>query len=158
MSRTPKLTEEEKKEELISGMRNCVGCRKRFPLTKFDKHPASANGRYRKCMECRNLVRRIRYYRPENRERFFEQRRKGRLKARYGISVEQYNKMTKEQNGLCAICKNECPKYGEVLSVDHCHETGRVRALLCDPCNRLLACARDSEEVLKSAIEYLEKH
>ena len=58
----------------------------------------------------------------------------------YGVTREQYEKMNEEQNGLCAICRNP-PTGGTnktMLEVDHCHESMRVRGLLCGPCNRLL--------------------
>lgn len=62
----------------------------------------------------------------------------GRLKVRYGISLEEYEAMVERQGGACAIC-------GSVrkLAIDHCHETGRVRGLLCYPCNIKLSGMED---------------
>lgn len=57
-----------------------------------------------------------------------------RLWSRYGITEENYNDLMAEQGNVCAICKQEC-KTGERLSVDHDHDTGRVRGLLCRACN-----------------------
>ncbi|MGQ5576747.1 endonuclease VII domain-containing protein [Streptomyces sp. ECR3.8] len=56
------------------------------------------------------------------------------LKLRYGITIEQYEQMLASQRGGCAIC-GSFPG-GKRLAVDHCHVTGRVRALLCPQCNR----------------------
>ena len=79
------------------------------------------------------------------------------LLRRYGISLEDFEKMKKEQDGKCAICGS--PPGKRDLAVDHDHKTGKVRALLCNGrCNRGLGLFRDDIEYLKSAILYLEKH
>lgn len=85
-----------------------------------------------------------------------------RLK-KYGLTVEQYNKILVEQKGVCAICEEpETVVIAGVLtglSVDHCHETGVVRGLLCSSCNRALAAFGDgnNEELLLSAVRYVRK-
>lgn len=78
------------------------------------------------------------------------------LKKHYGISLDDYEKMFEKQNGVCAICgdPNMSERY-KYLAVDHCHETGRIRGLLCDACNKALGGFKDSIDVLKSAVEYL---
>lgn len=77
-----------------------------------------------------------------------------RLKTRYGISREQYEAMLEAQDGVCAICKGSC-KTDERLSVDHSHETGKVRGLLCRSCNMRIGVLEQSEWV-ESAKKYLE--
>lgn len=83
------------------------------------------------------------------------------LKKCYGITLDDYNRMLKAQNGVCAICegteKSTCEKNGKVrtLNVDHCHTTGLIRGLLCSRCNRALGFFGDSVVALKSAIKYL---
>lgn len=72
----------------------------------------------------------------------------------YGLTEVLYHKMLKEQNGLCAICKNKPKRF----SIDHCHSTGRVRALLCNNCNAGLGFFKDSPELLVIAEAYLRKH
>jgi len=59
------------------------------------------------------------------------------IKKKYGLSQEQYLAMLRAQNGRCACCKR-LPKPGRWLAVDHCHETGRVRGLLCNMCNPMI--------------------
>ena len=76
--------------------------------------------------------------------------RRARLK-KYGLTEQQYNIMVAEQQGLCKICKTS----PERLVIDHCHETGEVRGLLCHYCNVGLGWFRDSTDSLKSAIKYL---
>jgi len=79
-----------------------------------------------------------------------------RLKSRYGLTLHEYDDMLEAQGGVCAICGEECPQ-NERLSVDHDHETGRVRGLLCVNCNHMLGSAKDSTDTLAQAIEYLKE-
>lgn len=80
---------------------------------------------------------------------------------RYGIDLETYNDMLAKQNGVCAICfrGETCLKNGKPrsLAVDHCHDTGRVRGLLCNSCNRALGYMKDNPDRLRSAAAYLER-
>lgn len=76
------------------------------------------------------------------------------LKHRYGLTLEQYDEMMEFQSGVCAICGEE-NESGQPLYVDHCHESGKVRGLLCRRCNTLIGCAEDSTAVLTEAIIYL---
>lgn len=82
-------------------------------------------------------------------------KRRGRaaLLSKYGLTIAEYDSLTLEQGGVCAICQQETA----VLAVDHCHATGRVRGLLCTPCNQGLGFFRDSPERLQRAINYLTK-
>lgn len=57
------------------------------------------------------------------------------LKRLYGITLQEYDKILEQQNFSCALCKKPCPT-GRNLAVDHDHETGQVRGLLCYHCNR----------------------
>ncbi len=79
------------------------------------------------------------------------------LKSRYGITIEEYNEMLLEQGGGCAICeKPETNQYS--LAVDHNHENGKVRALLCSQCNRSLGGFKDDRKLLMKAVMYLDSH
>lgn len=73
---------------------------------------------------------------------------------KYGISLKGYERLLAEQDGLCAICFGP-PDDNRKLSIDHCHETGKVRGLLCTRCNMGLGYFRDAPNVLESAIGYL---
>lgn len=78
------------------------------------------------------------------------------LKHRYGITVEDFNKMLEAQNNVCAICKNkETIKGKSNLSIDHCHDTRKVRGLLCDSCNKGIGFFKNSPEFLNNAYEYI---
>jgi len=87
--------------------------------------------------------------------------RNRRLQKSYGISLDDYNRMVAEQNNQCAICGGAPRGYGKndnVLHVDHCHKTGKVRGLLCSNCNLVLGGINDSIDLLRNAITYLEQH
>ncbi|WP_073927128.1 endonuclease VII domain-containing protein [Streptomyces sp. CB03911] len=78
-------------------------------------------------------------------------RRKSHLRAKYGLEPHEYTAMVEEQRGLCLIC--ETPQ--EKLVVDHDHQTGKVRGLLCNSCNAALGFLRDRPEVALAAARYL---
>ncbi len=88
--------------------------------------------------------------------------RKYGLKSKYNMTPEEYDDLLNEQNGVCAICGEEESSgrwHGkERLAVDHCHKTGKVRALLCRGCNMSIGIFKESSELLKKAAEYLENH
>lgn len=101
-------------------------------------------------------------YTPEGRSAYS---RAWNLRRRFGIDVEAYDAMMKQQGGACAICGKT--EQGQVskrtgkphrLSVDHCHNSERVRGLLCVNCNRALGYFSDDTDRLNAAIAYLEKH
>lgn len=82
------------------------------------------------------------------------------LKNSYNLTYKEWEEMYENQNHVCAICSSEGFKMNEKvysgLNVDHCHETGVVRGLLCHNCNRGLGLFKDNIENLKQAILYLE--
>lgn len=78
------------------------------------------------------------------------------FRRQYGISLSERADMLASQGGRCKICGIEeglAPR--KRLAVDHCHETGKVRGLLCDNCNKGIGCLRDDPAILRMAIEYL---
>lgn len=99
-----------------------------------------------------------------------EQKRNANYRANYGITFKQYNRMLVEQNGVCACCgqpETDGPQgrgahrkkeSGEIanLTVDHSHETGDVRALLCGKCNKALGIMKEDPERIQKLKEYAE--
>lgn len=96
----------------------------------------------------RNALARSRYAR----DPFHHRRRM--LKHNYGLSVDDYFDMLERQQGKCGICKGRSNGRGD-FHVDHCHDTGKVRGLLCAKCNLLLGHADDNTKLLRAAIYYL---
>ena len=87
---------------------------------------------------------------------------KGKSKARdtylrkeFGIGIDEYDRLLADQGGMCAICDASENYKGRRFAIDHCHDTGAVRGLLCDNCNRGLGLFKDNTDRLDKAIEYL---
>lgn len=89
------------------------------------------------------------------RQRNKESRQNHAFRKLYGISLDSYKSILESQGGVCAICGGT-NKNGHALSVDHDHETGKVRGLLCRGCNYALGYIGDSVETAKNIIQYLE--
>ena len=77
------------------------------------------------------------------------------LRRLYGLSFDDYNNMLTIQNNSCVICKTEESKLPRKLSVDHDHNSGKIRGLLCAYCNRALGLFNDEPSRILKAIEYL---
>lgn len=82
-----------------------------------------------------------------------DQRKDRNLRHVYGISLNDFRAMETKQGGACAICRRALR-----LCVDHCHETGAVRGLLCSPCNMGIGLLRESTRVMEGAVAYIEAH
>lgn len=98
----------------------------------------------------------------KNREKITSQARLKFVQRQYNLDADTYLGMILNQDNKCLICKQpETGKtqYGDVkpLSVDHCHETGLVRGLLCNQCNAGLGNFKDDINKLKAAVLYLEQ-
>ena len=77
---------------------------------------------------------------------------------KYGITIEDYERRLVEQDGKCAICGEPTSEGGERLAVDHDHETGKIRALLCRRCNSVIGFIEESAALARLVAGYLEKH
>lgn len=100
-------------------------------------------------------------YYTNNKDKVLLRCREHHLKKNYGLTSNEYFELVKKQDNKCAICKKEETRYtktGDIkpLSVDHDHNTGEVRMLLCNDCNALIGFANEDTAILKNAIDYLE--
>jgi hypothetical protein len=88
--------------------------------------------------------------------------RESNLRKNYGLTIDQYDEMLERQNGVCLLCadspKGEGHGASSRLHVDHDHETGRVRALLCNNCNRAIGHFRDDPDLMQRASLYVWQH
>jgi Recombination endonuclease VII len=82
--------------------------------------------------------------------------RQSHLKRKYGITIADYDRMFEAQNGVCAICGQPRPEE-RTLHVDHDHETGVIRGLLCFRCNNALGDFREEYELFQRAANYLDR-
>lgn len=74
----------------------------------------------------------------------------------YGMRQEDFEHLVAFQEGKCAICRTKFSDFGNRLNIDHCHETGWVRGILCYQCNTGLGAFRDNRHFLANAIRYLQ--
>jgi len=118
------------------------------------------------CADCAKVVRRRNHAKGQREWRAADPQRHVYNMARhnlkkYGLTVEDYFEMLSKQGGKCAICLTNEPKgRGKFrqFAVDHCHKSGRVRALLCNSCNGALGMVSDKPEILLKMIDYLKEH
>jgi hypothetical protein len=156
----------------------CTRCGEEKPLEEFRRRAASADGLRPDCKPCHTEQSRawraanperaratVRAWRQRNPERNKANRRalyrKHDLKKDFGLTIEEYDAMLAAQLGVCAICgREETATYrGRIrqLAVDHDHETGKIRGLLCGQCNRGLGCFTDDSARLIAAATYLDE-
>lgn len=130
-------------------MKVCYRCKVEKDLSEFHIDRKNKDGRRSYCKPCA-IANSTEWYAKS--EKFRQSVRNSGLRKRFGITNDDYFEMLKEQNGVCAICETKPEGY---LHVDHCHETGEIRGLLCKPCNLGLGNFRDNRTFLSNAIEYL---
>jgi hypothetical protein len=127
--------------------KSCPHCGKIKSFKQFYKDKAKKTGLSSWCKKCS-------FEKAKDRESTYgEQMRIHHLKQFYGITLEQYDKMVEDQDGVCAICNN-INSNGRRLSVDHNHKTGKVRGLLCGGCNAKLGVI-ENKDFIKKAKQYL---
>ena len=125
---------------------------------RYDKEYGLSHKAERKKRDASNVVS-IRKNRVDWAKNNPEKVRDMKYKRNYKITLEQYEEIYRKQGGVCAVCfERETMKYlGKVreLCVDHDHNTGKVRGLLCSNCNRALGLLQDSLLVCHSLMDYL---
>ena len=77
-----------------------------------------------------------------------------KLQWLYNFSSNEYYNLLKQQNGICAICKQK-PSTNKILHIDHNHKNGKIRGLLCNICNQGLGLFKDNPQYLTNATQYL---
>lgn len=137
-------------------MKICTKCDESKPLDAFYQNPENRDGRQGSCKACDNV--RTKEWKAANAESTRMTSKKYYLRTKYGITIEQYNDLLAKQGGRCACCGADSPRgRGVYFPVDHCHETGAVRGLLCNPCNVGIGALGDNVEGVMRALTYLTK-
>lgn len=150
----------------------CALCKVEKPFEDFHKSNGNKNGLCSYCKHCNKL--KIREWKKRNPDKYkkiynkawikyretnkegYERRKIYNICRRYGISVEEYNRLQELQSYKCLICERE--GNNRILSVDHDHTTGKVRGLLCNNCNIALGIFKEDIPIMKKAIKYLESN
>ena len=126
----------------------------------FAVNSKGLNGHKSICKECSNKSQRelTKRRREEDPEKWSRYRREKGLKSKYGLSLEDFDRLLKEQDYQCKICGKQDNAIGDHMYVDHCHATGKVRGLLCSHCNSGLGMFNDCTYLLSKAIKYIEEN
>jgi hypothetical protein len=142
-------------EWAVTGKKTCSRCRKTKPIEEFGISRNKSEAYPRSCCKvCAVDVTKL-WAKKQTTEKRLLVYRRHQLKKKYGISLEQYDQMLALQNGRCGVCESVSPRGKPTFAVDHCHDTGRVRGLLCGPCNQAIGLLGDNEKLLFKAIQYL---
>jgi hypothetical protein len=160
-------------------MKQCTICKEKKEFNEFPFQNKKLNKIMSACKVCKSIIQkenrkklgeiqkqkdRILYqknkehrvnYAREYRVKYPERTRATNLKQKYGITQNDYDKMLNLQNNKCAICSRDMGQCGKIFCVDHNHTTGKVRGLLCDPCNYGLGFYEKHKD---KYIEYLKKY
>lgn len=145
--------------------KDCIECLENKPLAEFHIHRGHRDGLRNDCIQCVSKKNSARYvanrdkiraqtgaYYAANRERRKPVARAAKLRA-YGLDGTMFARLMAGQDGKCACCAREI---GEGANIDHDHDTGEVRGILCGPCNRGIGLLQDSSDILRRAADYLD--
>lgn len=139
----------------LEGVKTCTRCSELKGANDFysDKRTGALRAACKACMAVDSNE-----WRSKNRERALEIQRQSALKRRLrerGVDAELHTLLVARSGGQCEICGASPGGLKTMLSIDHCHETGRVRGLLCDSCNIGIGYFNDDPRKLAAAIRYL---
>lgn len=156
-------------------MKYCKKCNKEKPLEEFGIDRSEKDGHRYSCKNCLN--KRQREYANNNKEviklrnkaksekrrlyynsqKGVESSRRAHLKRKFNLTLEDYKLLSEKQGDVCAICGSpEMNNKNKVLCVDHCHNTGKIRGLLCGKCNAGIGHFMDDIKIIEKSIKYLE--
>jgi hypothetical protein len=120
-------------DDAISDFRYCKRCDENKPLSEFQQHVRKEGKKVRyRCKKCQKEA--------YNRLDYKQGKSTYNRLRKYGIDGQQFSSLVERQKGLCKICKGSLGE-GRYTHVDHCHNTGKVRGILCHTCNTKLGWA-----------------
>lgn len=162
---------------MTQSVKQCSKCRQSKGLECFSKSPKNKDGLQYQCKQCAKEYRqqwaktinpgRDAEYRANRSEHYKKLRQEYAprkyyydIAYRYGISPEKFEELWQSQGGSCGICglqfAEKPTRKLDRANIDHCHETGTVRGLLCLKCNTGLGALGDNQEGVRKALSYLE--
>lgn len=184
LERLGKFKRDIRRDARESDPKKCIRCGNEKPLSEFTFHNREKRQHRNFCHDCEKIWIRQFHKSPQgkekgrewvanNKEKIKEYKRLYRqdeikrernkiyqrarwLKENFNMTVDDYMVIYEKQNGQCAICKSDQNGSRKNFCVDHDHETGKVRGLLCHNCNVSVGLMKDSPSLLRKAAEYLE--
>lgn len=137
-----------------SDIKICCRCGSKKSIDNFPKDISKPDGHSYHCKDCQKI----------HATKNYSKHRKRRLQdvmvdnlRKYGLTLESYSAMLLSQNCQCKICGKSTKELGKRLGVDHRHDNGKVRGLLCVTCNLAIGYLKDSPELAKKTFEYIVK-
>ena len=140
-------------------MKTCKKCGEVKPLSSFHKAAGCKDGTRGSCKACHYAI--GLEWKKANKTKHTRSSRQSYLKNKYNVTMEWYEAKLEEQKGLCAICScnsSELRGSDAMFCVDHCHNTGQPRALLCHKCNTGIGMLKDNPILVARAWTYLQQH
>ena len=119
-------------------MKKCSRCKEEKDEEYFGNNTASPDGKRPDCKSCRKDEHRVQW-----------------LRITYGMSIEDYEELLHTQDNKCAVCRVDKKHLKQRMAVDHNHDTGAVRGLLCSSCNRGLGYFKDNPDFVLAGYKYL---
>ncbi len=127
----------------------CTQCKVLRPYSEYHNNRAKKDGKQSNCKPCQ------RARQNKHKKDYPDIYRNKQYKRLYGIDLADYENMLKEQGGVCASCGESSSKR---LVVDHCHESGKVRSLLCGSCNTALGLLQENTHRILALANYVQVH
>jgi hypothetical protein len=137
-------------------MKKCTMCGNEYPISKFTKNSPNKDGYGSWCISCDQE-----YRKEYNRKHYIENKKANlsrAMKKNYGITMDDKENILENQNYKCPICGIELRLIERKSCVDHDHDTGIIRGVICGNCNIMLGGARDNPDILFSGAKYLVTH
>lgn len=144
-------------------MKVCVCCGLEKDASEFYQEPRVLDGLTARCKQCtkenagKSYKRRKKDVLEQRKNQYDAKKEKDKtLRSKYGITLKDWQRIFQEQGECCAICKSKTPNHGSgQFVVDHDHEFGTIRGILCGKCNVMLGQANDDHGILFDAAMYL---
>lgn len=143
-------------------LKTCSKCKAQKDLDSFHNSKRSKDGKQHRCKSCAKHFTQeaTKVWRKANEKSHRLSIRKTKAKLKYGLNLDEINKLLEAQNNCCAICKKELSfsavDKSDKPHIDHCHITGIVRGILCLQCNTGIGMFGDSSNLLSEAKSYLD--
>jgi hypothetical protein len=127
--------------------KRCPDCGDVKPLSEFPRNKHTRSGFHAYCKPCHNARTR------DTVRRLYGNSRHYHLRKKYGVGSDEVQELVKAQGGVCPICLKR-----PATQVDHDHDTGEIRGVLCLYCNAALGAFHDDPDLIAKAIAYVERH
>lgn len=157
-----------KRREMIDGRLKCSKCGEWLLLADFNKKSGETyldgGSRYRsECRSCGSKAGLEHYHKVKGTGSRRRAAYKYTLRTVYGLDVRSYEEMYDSQDGKCLVCETVLTNVFRDIeashsAVDHCHDSGRIRGLLCRMCNSGMGMLRDDTALLLKAVDYLRRN